>query len=128
MSGRLDGRCLCGAVRFSGVPVPGRGIGVCHCGMCRIHGGGPMMAIRLVGGVTLDAGETLVWYHSSDAGERGFCSRCGSSVFWREPGVASDWAVNVHTLGDGHGLTIREHIYTADKPEFYDFSDSAPRL
>jgi hypothetical protein len=126
------GACLCGAVRFSGDPVPGRGIGVCHCGMCRISGGGPMMAIRFTGGVAVQAGEALVWYRSSPDGERGFCSRCGSSLFWRATGLpperATDWAVNVNTLGDGHGLVIREHIHTADKPDFYDFTDAAPRL
>jgi hypothetical protein len=95
--------------------------------MCRISGGGPMMAIRFSGGVTLESGETLAWYRSSDEGERGFCNRCGSSVFWRAPGVPTDWAINVHALGDDHSQTIFEHIFTADKPDFYDFADTAPR-
>ncbi len=124
----MNGACLCGAVRFSGKPVPGRGIGVCHCGQCRVWGAGPFMAVRFAGGVTVDAGESLVWFRSSDVGERGFCARCGSSLFWRDPGNARDWAVNVHALGDGHGQTIREHIWVEDKPGFYDFADPSPRL
>lgn len=124
----MQGRCLCGAVRFSGAPVPARGISVCHCAMCRIWGGGPYFAIRFTDGVTVQDGEALVWFASSTEGERGFCGRCGSSLFWRDPGNPRDWAVNVHTLGDGHGETIRSHIWIEDKPGFYDFADDAPRL
>lgn len=124
----MNGACICGAVRFSGEPVPGRGIGVCHCATCRTWGGGPLFAIRFTDGVTLDAGEALIWYRSSDDGERGFCGRCGSSLFWRDPGNPRDWAVNVHALGDGHGQAIREHIWIDSKPAFYDFADLAPRL
>lgn len=86
------------------------------------------MVIRCAGGITLTEGETLAWYRSSDDGERGFCSRCGSSLFWRVAGEPRDWAVNVHAFGDAHGQTIREHIWIDAKPDFYDFTDPAPRL
>ncbi len=124
----MNGACICGAVRFSGEPVPGRGIGVCHCLRCRTWAGGPNMVIRCVGGVALEAGEALAWYRSSDDGERGFCGRCGSSLFWREAGEPRDWAVNVNAFGDGHGQTIREHIWIDAKPDFYDFAGTAPRF
>jgi hypothetical protein len=124
----LNGQCLCGAVRFHGTPVPGRGIGVCHCGQCRRWASGPFMAIRMTGGVTFDADEALVWHRSSDHGERGFCGKCGTSLFWRAPGAGNDVAVNVSALPEDHGQAINEHIWVDDKPDFYDFSDDAPRL
>jgi hypothetical protein len=49
-------------------------------------------------------------------------------LFWRVPGEAADWAANVHALGDGHGQSIREHIWVEDRPAFYDFADERPRL
>ncbi|MDH3668198.1 MAG: GFA family protein [Paracoccaceae bacterium] len=124
----INGQCLCGAVRFHGTPVPQRGVGVCHCGQCRRWGGGgPFMAVRMEGGVTFDADETLVWYRSSDAGERGFCGKCGSSLFWRALGAGNDVAINVSTLPEDHGQQIFEHIWVDDQPGWYDFADARPR-
>ena len=124
---QTNGQCLCGAVRFHGALAAGRGVGVCHCGQCRRWASGPFMAVRMEGGVTFDADEALVWYRSSDHGERGFCSRCGSSLFWRSPGAGNDVAISVSTLPDSHGQQIFEHIWVDDKPGFYDFADDAPR-
>ncbi len=124
----MKGQCLCGAAQFSGEPVLGSGVEVCHCRHCRRWGGGPFMSVRLAGGVTLAADATLVWYASSDWAERGFCGRCGTSLFWRLKGEPSDWIVNLHALGDDHGMTIHEHIWVDQKPGFYDFSDATPRL
>ncbi len=83
---QITGQCLCGAVQFTGTPVEGRGIHVCHCGQCRRWVSGPVMVIRMAGGVVLTKSKGLVWYASSDRGERGFCCHCGSSLFWRVPG------------------------------------------
>jgi len=124
----VKGRCLCGAVQFTGTPVPGRGISVCHCGQCRRWAGGPFFAVRMQGGITLTQEVGLIWFRSSDHGERGFCDRCGSSLFWRKPGSGLDVAVSVGALVDGHREQIASHIWIEDKPDFYDFADDAPRL
>ncbi len=124
---QITGQCLCGAVAFTGTPCPDNGISVCHCGQCRRWGSGPFMSIGFADGVTLTKSEGLVWYVSSDHGERGFCRHCGSALFWREARVERDWDVSVGTLAEGHGQRIVEHIWIDDKPEFYDFADDAPR-
>lgn len=122
-----NGQCLCGAVKFHGTLVADRGIGVCHCGQCRRWASGPFMAVRMQDGVTFDVADGLAWYTSSEHGERGFCNRCGSSLFWRRQGGGNDVAINVSALPDDHGQQIFEHIWVDDKPGFYDFADSAPR-
>jgi hypothetical protein len=124
----MNGACICGAVRFNGDAFTGSGVEVCHCRHCRRWGGGPFMSVRFAGGVKLMAGDTLVWHASSDWAERGFCGRCGTSLFWRLIGEPSDWIVNLHALGDDHGQAINEHIWIDQKPGFYDFSDTTPRV
>jgi hypothetical protein len=124
----VKGHCLCGAVQFSGEAIAGHGVEVCHCRHCRRWGGGPFMSVRLTGGVALSKAADLVWYASSDWAERGFCGRCGTSLFWRLKGEPSNWVVNLHSLGDDHGAGINEHIWFDQKPAFYDFSDTTPRL
>ena len=122
-----NGQCLCGAVRFHGVLSP-RGVGACHCGQCRRWGGGgPFMAARFDDGVTFDADETLTWFASSEYGERGFCSRCGSSLFWRAPGAGNDVAINASALPEGAGQHLFEHIWVDDQPDWYAFADDCPR-
>ncbi|HUS53469.1 MAG TPA: GFA family protein [Thermohalobaculum sp.] len=121
------GQCLCGAVQFSGTPV-GRGqVSVCHCGQCRRWNSGPLMSLDMDGVVTLTKSDALVWYKSSDHGERGFCRHCGSGLFWREPGATLGWGVSVGALDDVTGVQIAQHIWIDDKPDFYDFADDAPR-
>jgi len=124
----ITGQCLCGAVKFAGEPRTDRGISVCHCGQCRRWASGPFFAVRMQGGITLTKDEGLEWFRSSAQGERGFCGRCGTSLFWRAPGSGLDVAVSTGALEEGHGLTIAAHIWVDDKPGFYEFADDAPRL
>jgi hypothetical protein len=124
---QITGQCLCGAVAFTGTPRPHNGISVCHCGQCRRWASGPLMSIRMADGVTLTRDDGLVWYAASDHGERGFCRHCGATLFWRVQGVERDWSASVGTLVGDHGQQIVEHIWSDDKPDFYDFTDDAPR-
>src|SRR5262245_34135150 len=80
------GRCECGSVRYE---IDGSlpGATLCHCGQCRRQGGHAQAWITLPRErVSIDDGGHLSWYRSSNTGERGFCRRCGSSVFSRFDG------------------------------------------
>ncbi len=121
------GRCLCGGVRFAMAETPA--ISVCHCETCRRWSGAPMMAVHPEGGVDLQADGTLVWYRSSDWAERGFCSACGTSLFYRLAETPSYISVSAGALDDpGTIKAIGNHIFVDEKPAFYDFADAAPRL
>lgn len=124
----VHGECLCGAVRFHGEPDTERGVTACHCGQCRRwSGGAPWIAVRMRGGVAFDADETLGWFASSEHGERGFCTRCGTPLFWRVPGAGCDASASLGALQEDHGLTIGAHIWVEDKPGWYEFADDRPR-
>lgn len=82
----ITGGCLCGAIRYKATEPPVNG-GYCHCETCRRSTGGlhwiglfvPLSGFRLVKGEPN-------YYRSSDVGERGFCSQCGSGVVSRFEG------------------------------------------
>ncbi|SEA89172.1 GFA family protein [Rubrimonas cliftonensis] len=125
--GATQGGCLCGAVRYT-LEKPAHHVSLCHCGMCRRQTGGPVMALHGVGAVAVsDAEGMLRWYGSSDWGERGFCSRCGSNLMWRmkETGETLPAA---GSLDSAAGLVIASHVFVDDKPGFYEFADDTPRL
>ena len=121
-----DGRCLCGAVRFVAARV--NEVGMCHCGICRRWTGGSPLAGGIAETVTVTAGESLRWYAASAWGERGFCRRCGASLFWRQKGAATHWVVSAGALPDDAETQLAQHIYIDDKPAYYDLRDNVPRL
>ena len=118
----ISGGCLCGAVRYA-ISGPMRKVVYCHCEQCR-KTSGHFVAATAVQSEDLqirdDAG--LEWYQSSDIADRGFCKRCGSSLFWR-PTHGEYVAVMAGAIDTPTGLTSREHIYTADASDYYDITD-----
>lgn len=124
----VTGGCLCGGVRYSIAERPIKS-SVCHCDMCRRWTGGPMMALHTEAPITLDRDETLAWYDSSDWAARGFCNRCGTSLFYRLKQVPDDLVVGAGSLDDPTAVDgIENHIFIDEKPAYYDFADGSPRL
>lgn len=124
----VQGRCLCGAVRFELTP-PLRSVIVCHCRQCARWTGYAVAAtavevdrFRLLSGA-----DQLKWFSSSAHAERGFCATCGSSLFWK-PHDGSRLSVLAGVLDPPTGLRISAHIFVADKADFYDIDDKAPRF
>jgi len=121
----LQGRCLCGSIRYR-YGGDHKALTVCHCGMCRRwHGslgayvGGKPADYRLVGA------EHLRWYASSAGAERGFCALCGSKLFWRnKDGTAMD--VPAGSVDQPIGQATTAHIWVRDKGDYYAMPTDAP--
>lgn len=123
-----SGGCLCGAVRFE-IAVPEAKFSICHCGMCRKWSAGPFMTVHCSGEPTFENQEGLAWYPGSEWAERGFCSRCGSSLFYRltmQPDP--DLIVSVEAFDDADDMILEPHIYVDALPQRYQFGDSRPRV
>ncbi len=105
---RIRGQCLCGAVQFE-VDVPERQYSVCHCGMCRRWSGGPLMSVHCPEPNTeWRNDEGLTWYQGTPWAQRGFCARCGSSLFWRLAEQPEGMLiVSVDALEDADGFQAR---------------------
>lgn len=122
------GGCLCGGVRYR-VQGPLRDVIACHCSQCRKTSGNFVAASQVsTASLQLLESTTLRWYRSSPAAERGFCERCGGNLFWRElTPAASVTSIMAGTLDTPTGLRTVEHIYTADKSDYYEITDGAPQ-
>lgn len=121
-----DGGCLCGAVRFR-VTGPLREIIACHCSMCRRATGTFVAATAAADSdLVVTGAEALGWFRSSGEAERGFCRTCGSNLFWRRPG-SDRTSILAGSLDQPTGLAIARHIFVADKGDFYEIGDDAPR-
>jgi hypothetical protein len=120
----LTGRCLCGAVTFRTTATPAQ-VSACHCGQCRRQSGNHW-ASASVPAAALDIAGAPRWYHASPSARRGFCSACGSFLFWQ--GTGSDTIAFALGAVDGPtGLRLDAHIFTASKGDWYDLADGVPQ-
>ena len=108
-----EGGCLCGGVRYA-VHGPLREILVCHCVECR-RWTGRAWAVTAARNEDLEIGDgrRLVWVESPNSAlgaSRGFCSQCGSSLFYRAPGRGRT-GIGAGTLDDPSGLRVAGHIW-----------------
>ncbi len=116
MSG--TGRCLCGAVSFTA--DIGSRIGACHCGQCRRWASGPYFAVAAKN-LRFEGEEGLGRYRSSDWAERGFCRKCGSSLFYRM--IKEDrYMMAVGAFDDPSGFELARQVFIDDKPGYYDLT------
>jgi hypothetical protein len=119
------GGCLCGGVRYQ-IRGALRGILACHCSQCRRTSGHfAAMTSAPSANIELTASDTLVWYQSSDSAERGFCNRCGGNLFWKQRGRDAI-SITAGTLDTPTGLTVEQHIFVADKSDYYTIEDGVP--
>jgi hypothetical protein len=80
-----SGSCLCGDVSFE-APMPARWVAHCHCTRCRrAHGAAFVTWVSVDDERTRidDSAQRLRWFDAGQGGQRGFCSRCGSPMFFR---------------------------------------------
>lgn len=123
---RARGGCLCGAVRFA-VRGPLREVVYCHCRQCQRSTGHYMAATACDRNMlTIEDESALAWYRSSTAAERGFCARCGSTLFWR-PARAEHIAIAAGSLDVPSGLRGIAHIFVADAGDYYEILDGLPQ-
>ena len=124
---QLSGGCLCGGVRYR-IDGDCRDIICCHCENCRrTHGHYAAYTALAWSSLTLLDSDSLAWYH--DAGPdtwRGFCNRCGASLFWDTRDGAGRISVAAGSLDHSGKLQTVGHIYLAEAGDYYRIDDGLP--
>lgn len=128
MTTEREGGCLCGGVRYrvgAALEMPS----YCHCRMCQLSAGAPVMVWATV------PERYLAWtrgqpraYRSSATAERLFCPDCGTQLVFRpldEEPVRVD--INLVTLDDPSGVAPDDHIWTSSRLPWFDTADVLPR-
>jgi hypothetical protein len=121
-----SGGCLCGAVRYE-VHSELRGIACCHCSKCRrFHGHLAAYLITTVHDLKFEEKSSLKWFRSvtdeTPDVYRGFCSECGSSLFW-DPRGEDMIAVAAGSLDEPTGLKMLGHSWVSQKGDYYEIND-----
>jgi len=120
------GSCLCGAVRFE-VEGALKAPDACHCSLCRKQSGHYWASTNVLRtALTLHGEDKLTWYRSSEKVRRGFCSGCGSALFW-DPAGHDFIAIGMGAFDKPTHTHLEKHIFTADKGDYYEIADGLPQ-
>lgn len=120
MSKRTGG-CLCGEVVYE-IQGELRPVVACHCHQCRKTSGHYVAATQVLRQNLAIRGDTLKWFRSSSAAERGFCGNCGSNLFWRR--VDNDFiSIFAGTIDGPTGLRMESQLYPECAGDYYDLPD-----
>ena len=120
------GSCLCGAVKFQ-VESELKAPDACHCSQCRKQSGHYWASTNVpTSALTIDGEHKVSWYQSSEKVRRGFCSTCGSFLFW-DPLEHDVIAVAMGAFDKPTGTKLHVHIFVDDKGDYYDISDGLPQ-
>lgn len=100
----------------------------CHCSQCRRQTGHYYAATNVaLDAIAIEGGEHLTWFRASQFARRGFCSTCGSVLFWQRDG-ADDISVMAGSFDAPSGLVGEAHIFVADKGDYYEIEDGLPQF
>ncbi|HEX6093531.1 MAG TPA: GFA family protein [Dongiaceae bacterium] len=124
---RATGGCLCGAVKYE-VKGELRPVWNCHCGQCRkFHGHFGAYTNAKNKDITIVGRTNLKWYVSSKVARRGFCGKCGSSLFWQRfkgDGIS----IAAGTIDVPTRLKTVGHIFVDHVGDYYKITDRLERF
>ena len=78
-------------------------------------------------GASFEGEERLAIYDSSEWAERGFCSKCGTILFYRLKN-RDGHEMSIGTFDDSSSFRMIGEIFVDRKPDAYEFAGDHPRL
>lgn len=124
---KKTGKCLCGKVTIT-VDDFQPEVSACHCSMCRRWTAGPFLSVDAgkSDNITITPESAVTRYQSSEWAERGFCTTCGSSLFYH--GLADDdYYVAADLFDDLGDALLMEEIFYDNKPDYYEFANDTEK-
>ena len=121
----LTGGCLCGAVRYE---AQGEAINVrvCHCRLCQRAIGAAFNARSLYAVDKVAIEGPVGTAHSSEGLKRGFCSRCGTTIFSMREALGV-MGLTSGSHDDPSDFAPSEHIWVSSKQPWLKLDDGLPQ-
>jgi hypothetical protein len=114
---------MCGGVTYT-VGGSLRDVYNCHCDRCRRFTGHYMAATAASpSNVQINENGLLSWYSAAEGVEYGFCSQCGSSLFWRTSADPGKLCITAGSLDQPTGLRTTRAWYVAEIADYHQRSE-----
>ena len=114
------GQCLCGGIQYV-VHGQLRDVINCHCERCRRFTGHHLAATSAqLEDVSISDDQSLLdWFFPVPEAGYAFCSRCGSSLFWRSAAEPERWSICAGTLDPPTGLRTTQAWWTSQASDYH---------
>lgn len=122
----FHGKCLCGAVSLH-VRHDKPTMSACHCSICRRWNAGPYMTLECHEAPRIEGAEHVRTYASSEWAERGFCSQCGTHLFYRLA-QGEFYAVSAGLFAEAGNWPFELQVFVDEKPDNYRFADATKEM
>ncbi|MBI29485.1 MAG: S-(hydroxymethyl)glutathione synthase [Pelagibacteraceae bacterium] len=110
--------CLCGGIKMS-IAGQLRKVSNCHCSMCmKTHGNFAAYTSCKEYKIKFLNKKTLRWYKSSNIAKRGFCNKCGASLFYKRNN-SENISISAGMFRNPTGLKTNMNIFTKGKLDYY---------
>ncbi|WP_440896795.1 GFA family protein [Amphibacillus sp. Q70] len=126
---QAKGNCLCGQVEFV-VDELSQRVHTCHCDTCRTISGGPSFRNHSLNMDTVTCSDwgKITIFESSDTGERGFCSYCGTQLFYRSK-TRPTISLNIELFRDIlTNVNFEAELFCLSKLSHYSFANDTEKL
>ncbi len=123
---KKEGRCLCGKVGVTANAVKPE-VHACHCNMCQLWNGGPTMSVHCGTDVRFCNEEYISVYQSCSWAELGFCTNCGSHLFYRSID-SGEYIIQAGTFDSEAGFILDQQIFIDEKSSYYSFANKTTDL
>ncbi|MEL6870974.1 MAG: GFA family protein [Pseudomonadota bacterium] len=123
---QVTGACLCGTVKIT-ADARAAEIGACHCTMCRTWGGGPFLGVDCGTTAQITGREHVTTFDSSEWAERGFCTVCGTHLFYRLK-QQDRYIVPAGFFEHAAAFSMDHQLFIDHKPEWYAFAGETKNM
>ena len=123
----LKGGCLCGSIKFKTYGWH-RDVHNCHCLQCtKSHGNYAAYTCIKQHNIVFLKKKTLRWYKSSKRAKRGFCKKCGASLFFK---VMKSNIVHISAgiFDRPTRLKTTTNIFVKNKADYYILDNHLPKF
>ena len=120
-------KCLCGGIKIKIVGKL-RHVINCHCTQCmKTHGNYATYTNAHEENITFINKISLKWYNSSNFAKRGFCSKCGASVFYKIK-KSKTISISAGMFSNPTKFKTQSNIFTKGKLDYYKLDPNLPKF
>ena len=123
----LKASCLCGSIKLETQGYH-RNIQNCHCVQCvKTHGNYAAYTYVEEKNIKFLKKRTLKWFKSSKKARRGFCNKCGASIFFKFLG-SDDISIAAGMFQNPTKLKTTKNIFVKGKLDYYKLDSRMPKF
>ena len=123
----LTASCLCGSIKIKTKGYH-RNVSNCHCIQCRkthgIYGAYSNVKDKDIKFINK---KNLSWFKSSKNAKRGFCKKCGASIFFKIKD-SDNISIAAGMFDKPTKLKTTRNIFVGTKSDFYKITDKLPKF